>query len=111
MQWFRFLTPERLAIDIEYRRNEEYLNRKKNGNKNQNNQFKFTIDKIKIEGLKRKRRRMKLKAKNNNEAIIEKFNAQSSKTAKYAKSVVKKRENSELKNPPPGSSAASNADT
>ena len=31
MQWFRFLTPERLAIDIEYRRNEEYLNRKKNG--------------------------------------------------------------------------------
>ena len=75
MQWFRFFTPERLAIDIEYRRNEEYLNRKKNGKQNQNNKFKFTIDKIKIEGLKRKRRRMKLKAKNNNEAIIEKFNA------------------------------------
>ena len=54
---------------------------------------------------------MKLKAKNGNEAVIEKFNAQSSKTAKYAKSVVKKRDNSELKNGPPGSSAASNADT
>ena len=54
---------------------------------------------------------MKLKAKNGNEAVIEKFNAQSSKTAKYAKSVVKKRDNSEMKNAPPGSSAASNADT
>lgn len=41
MQWFRFLTPERLAIDIENRKNEEYLNRKKNGNSKQNNQFKF----------------------------------------------------------------------
>lgn len=40
---------------------------------------------------------MKLKAKGNNESIIEKFCAQSSKTAKYAKSVVKKRENSELR--------------
>lgn len=40
---------------------------------------------------------MKLKAKGNNEQIIEKFNAQSCKTAKYAKSVVKKRETSELK--------------
>lgn len=43
---------------------------------------------------------MKLRAKGNNDAIIEKFNAQSSKTAKYAKSIVKKRENSELKNNP-----------
>lgn len=47
--------------------------------------------------MKRKKRRMKLKAKGNNESIIEKFCAQSSKTAKYAKSVVKKRENSELR--------------
>ena len=40
---------------------------------------------------------MKLKAKNGNEAVIEKFVAQSCKTAKYAKSVVKKRELSELR--------------
>ena len=40
---------------------------------------------------------MKLKAKNHNENIIEKFSAQSSKTAKFAKQVVKKREASELK--------------
>lgn len=40
---------------------------------------------------------MKQKAKPNNEGIIEKFTAQSSKTAKYAKSVVRKREASELK--------------
>ena len=39
---------------------------------------------------------MKLKAKGNNEAIIEKFNAQSSKTATFAKSVIKKREASEV---------------
>lgn len=99
LQWFRFLIPERLAIDIENRKNQEYLNRKRNGNKNQQNQnqFKFANDKIKIEGLKRKRRRMKLKAKPGMESVIEKFSAQSSKTAKYAKTVVKKRDTSELK--------------
>jgi hypothetical protein len=77
MQWFRFLIPERLAIDIENRKNQEYMNRKRNGNKNQQNmnQFKFSNDKIKIEGLKRKRRRMKLKAKPGMENVIEKFSA------------------------------------
>ena len=40
---------------------------------------------------------MRLKAKGGNEAVIEKFSAQSCKTAKYAKTVVKKREPSELK--------------
>ena len=30
LQWFRFLSPERLAIDIENRRNQEALARKKN---------------------------------------------------------------------------------
>ena len=59
--------------------------------------MKFANDKIKIEGLKRKRRRMKLKAKNNNEGIIEKFTAQSSKTAKYAKSIIRKAESSEVR--------------
>jgi hypothetical protein len=102
LQWFRFLVPERLAIDVENRKNQEYMNRKKNGQGakpcfNQQTQYKFQNDKIKIEGLKRKRRRMKLKAKGNNEQIIERFCAQSSKTAKYAKSVVKKRDTSEQK--------------
>ena len=44
---------------------------------------------------------MKLKAKgnnNNSDAIIEKFSAQSSKSAKFAKSSIKKREVSEAKN-------------
>ena len=58
---------------------------------------KLANDKIKVEGIKRKKRRMKLKAKGNNDAIIEKFSAQSSKSAKYAKTTVKKREGSEAK--------------
>jgi hypothetical protein len=111
LQWFRFLTPERLAIDIENRKNQEYLNKKNQGQnvqltKNQSS-FKFGNDKIKIEGLKRKRRRMKLKAKGPNEQIVEKFNAQSCKTAKYAKSVVKKRDHSEIKS---GATAGGGAD-
>lgn len=53
---------------------------------------------IKVEGLKRKKRRMKLKAKGQAEAIIEKFSAQSSKSAKYARSTIKKREPSEARN-------------
>ena len=49
---------------------------------------------------------MKLKAKPGMENVIEKFSAQSSKTAKYAKTVVKKRDTSELK-----TKETSNADT
>jgi hypothetical protein len=46
-----------------------------------------------VEGLRRKKRRMKLKAKGGNgDHIIEKFTAQSSKSAKYAKTTVKKRD-------------------
>ena len=52
-------------------------------------------EKIKVEGLKRKKRRMRLKAKGTGDAIIEKFIAQSSKSAKYAKTTVKKRDLSE----------------
>jgi hypothetical protein len=52
-----------------------------------------TSGKIKVEGLRRKKRRMKLKAKGGNgDHIIEKFTAQSSKSAKYAKTTVKKRD-------------------
>ena len=54
-------------------------------------------EKIKVEGLRRKKRRMKLKAKGDNDAIIEKFSAQSSKSAKYAKTTIKKREGAEVK--------------
>jgi len=36
MQWFRFLIPDRLAIDIENRKNLEYMNRKR-GNANKPN--------------------------------------------------------------------------
>lgn len=54
-------------------------------------------EKIKVEGLRRKKRRMKLKAKGDNDAIIEKFSAQSSKSAKYAKTTIKKKEPSEIK--------------
>lgn len=50
-------------------------------------------DKLKVEGLRRKRRRMKLKAKGNGDAIIEKFTAQSSKSAKFAKkTTIKKKD-------------------
>lgn len=50
---------------------------------------------------------MKLKAKGNAENIIEKFNAQSSKTAKYAKSLIKKREPSEMKSSGTGAGVSS----
>lgn len=46
---------------------------------------------------------MKSKACNGQEHIVEKFSAQSSKNAKYAKSIIKKREISELK---PGEGAS-----
>jgi len=65
------LSPERLAIDIENRRSQEELARKKNsrakiaaipgtGGQGRN----YINEKIKVEGLKRKKRRMRLKAKN-----------------------------------------------
>lgn len=55
-------------------------------------------DNIKVEGFRRKKRRMKLKAKGNNEGIIEKFSALSSKSAKFAKTTIKKKDtNVELK--------------
>ncbi len=49
---------------------------------------------------------MKLKAKPGMENVIEKLSAQSSKTAKYDKTVVNKRDTSELK-----TKEGSNADT
>lgn len=98
LQWFRFLSPERLAIDIENRRSQEEFARKKSSRVMTaavpgNGQGRSYInEKIKVEGLKRKKRRMRLKAKNNNENAIEKFIAQSSKSAKYAKTTVRKRD-------------------
>lgn len=95
------MSPERLAIDIENRKNQENLAKKKL-NKNGGNQLGKipqsassgdASGKIKVEGLRRKKRRMKLKAKGGNgDHIIEKFTAQSSKSAKYAKTTVKKRD-------------------
>lgn len=95
LQWFRFLSPERLAIDIENRRNQEALARKKNNRATtapSTTGNRLINEKIKIEGLKRKKRRMRLKAKGTAEAAIEKFINQSSKSAKYAKTVVKKKD-------------------
>jgi len=92
LQWFRFLSPERLAIDIENRKNQESMAKKKQkGGKH----HLGAHEKIKVEGLRRKKRRMKLKAKANGDAILEKFTAQSSKSAKYAKTTVKKKEEEE----------------
>lgn len=97
LQWFRFLSPERLAIDIENRKNQENLAKKKHNKGGHTKLGTSGTDKIKVEGLRRKKRRMKLKAKGNNDAIIEKFSAQSSKSAKYAKTTIKKRDASEIK--------------
>ena len=105
LQWFRFLSPERLAIDIENRRSQEEFARKKNTRAmtaampgtGQNRSY--INEKIKVEGLKRKKRRMRLKAKNQNEMAIEKFVAQSSKSAKYAKTTVRKRDASASADP------------
>ena len=106
LQWFRFLSPERLAIDIENRRSLEEQSRKKNtramtaavpGSGPMSRTY--INEKIKVEGLKRKKRRMRLKAKNQNENAIERFVAQSSKSAKYAKTTVKKRDASASADP------------
>ena len=59
----------------------------------------YINEKIKVEGLKRKKRRLRLKARNQNENAIEKFVAQSSKSAKYAKTTVKKRDASASADP------------
>ena len=80
LQWFRFLSPERLAIDIENRRSQEDFARRK-GSKHMMVAFQvagstsrgFINEKIKVEGLKRKKRRIRLKARNANEPAIEKF--------------------------------------
>lgn len=74
LQWFRFLSPERLAIDIENRKNAESQS-KKHKSENQNTAQKSQTDKIKVEGIKRKKRRLRLKSKGNNDAVIEKFTA------------------------------------
>ena len=69
LQWFRFLSPERLAIDIENRKNQENLAKKKlNKAKAPLSAANSATDtsKIKVEGLRRKKRRMKLKAKGGN---------------------------------------------
>jgi len=66
LQWFRFLSPERLAIDIENRKNQENLAKKKlNKAKAPLSAANSATDtsKIKVEGLRRKKRRMKLKRK------------------------------------------------
>ncbi|CDW78373.1 UNKNOWN [Stylonychia lemnae] len=97
LQWLRFLSPERLAIDIENRKNQENLAKKKHNKGAGKIGGSSGTEKIKVEGLRRKKRRMKLKAKGDNDAIIEKFSAQSSKSAKYAKTTIKKREASEIK--------------
>lgn len=92
LQWFRFLCPERLAIDMENRRNQElHAKRKHRGDKGVKSGY--TGDKIKIESLRRKKRRMKLKNKGTSDNIIEKFSATSSKSAKFARAKVKGSKN------------------
>jgi len=71
----RFLSPERLAIDIENRKNQENLAKKKHNKGVGKIGGSSGTEKIKVEGLRRKKRRMKLKAKGDNDAIIEKFSA------------------------------------
>ena len=74
LQWFRFLSPERLAIDIENRRNQEALaKRKYSQSSGTSSTNRLLQDKIKLEGIKRKKRRMRMKAKGSSEAIIERF--------------------------------------
>mmetsp|Transcript_22225 Transcript_22225/g.24699 ORF Transcript_22225/g.24699 Transcript_22225/m.24699 type:complete len:112 (-) Transcript_22225:22-357(-) len=83
LQWFRFLSPDRLEIDLE---NQEMMA------KNHLAQKKSTFqgEKIKIESMRKKKRRLKLKNKGTGDGIIEKFNATSSKSAKFARTKVKK---------------------
>jgi tubulin polyglutamylase complex subunit 2 len=87
LQWFRFLSPERLAIDMENRKNQELMARRKN--KNEKGLKGYPGEKVKVESLRRKKRRMKLKNKGAAEGIIEKFSATSSKSAKFARAKVK----------------------
>ena len=90
------MSPERLAIDIENRKNFEAGNKRSQEDINIA-QNKLLNDKVKVEGIKRKKRRLRLKSKGNNDAVIEKFTAQSSKQAKYAKTTVKKKDASDIR--------------
>lgn len=69
------MSPERLAIDIENRKNAEAASKKYRHEDLNAAQNKLLNDKIKVEGVKRKKRRMRLKSKGNNDAVIEKFTA------------------------------------
>lgn len=82
LQWFRFLSPERLEIDLE---NQEMMAKKHENSK----KTTYQSDKIKIESLRKKKRRMKLKDKGTGDNIIEKFSATSSKSAKFARTKIK----------------------
>lgn len=82
-QWFRYLSPERLALDME---NQEMMARR---NKNKGKSAAFQAEKLKIESLRKKKRRMKLKNKGTGDNIIEKFSATSSKSAKFARTKIK----------------------
>lgn len=80
-----------MAIDIENRRNQELIAKKKLKSEGKaSKHISSNSEKIKVESLRRKKRRMKLKAKGTGENIIEKFNASSSKSAKFARSKSKK---------------------
>jgi len=83
LQWFRFLNPERLAIDMEMNKKHKSEKSPKSGYQGGKSFFDS------LESLRRKKRRMKLKNKGPNEGIIEKFSATSSKTAKFARAKVK----------------------
>lgn len=80
LQWFRFLSPERLEIDMENR-------------KNKVSKGHHQSDKAKADYIRRKKRRIKLKSKTTNDNIIEKFSATSNslinKTGKFARSKTK----------------------
>lgn len=88
LQWFRFLCPERLAIDMENRRNQELMAKRKNKG-DRALKSGYPSEKQKVESLRRKKRRMKLKNKGGSDNIIEKFSATSSKSAKFARAKVK----------------------
>jgi len=84
-KWFRFLSPNRLQIDIKNRIKQERSTRKKD---------KHAADEkalnIKMDSYKR-RTRYKSKSRGSGTSIIEKFNLNSSKTAKFARSSKKKK--------------------
>ncbi len=93
LQWFRYMLPDRLTIDLE--------NRTKKLSEDEGARKKAAKDETNVKGIKRKKRRMKSKTKGATSHNFEKFSTHSNKTVKFARYVVSPKRLASKKTKPP----------